>query len=543
MEDIIKKLTLLKPAEAWSFFEQLCNNPRDVQANILADILSRNASCEIGKENQFESIEDVVSYQKKLPISAWPDYIDYSIKMQNGAKDQIFMGSPIAFLSTSGTSGLKKQIPETERNLQAKMITEKLRRHILFSRFPDILKTKIFPMVNPAEASLTPAGIPIGSASGLSMKHSDKALLSLIAFPNAVYKLKNQEEQDYLIMRFAIEQNVGFILGNNLARMSKLVKLAQDYAAQIIEDIERGSIAVHININKDLREELLAKLKPNKERAQELRELSKNINDFIPSNYWQNLQLISCWLSGSVGAWIETVKPLFGAQTSYYDYGFGASEGKFNIPHRESQSSGILAIHAAFYEFIPFGDHSKQILLAHELEIGKEYEMIITNNAGLYRYQMFDIIRVEGFFRNTPEIVFVSKSGDVGDLVGERLAGSIIGRVLHNAFANEDIAIEFACAVTIQNPPHYVFCVEAKEQNVHVDLGKMADIVDQIFRQETGYNLMRRDDLLGKSELRLMKRGWVEDLYKKKTKGNSRSQIKLPLVYKNQIPSSAFLID
>jgi hypothetical protein len=533
---VLRELEELSAANAWAYFEQLCEDPQKVQASILSDILTRNANCEIGKTHHFDEINTVASYQKKLPLSTWSDYIDFSKQMQEGAADKMFTGKAIAFLSTSGTSGLKKQIPETELNIKAKTITEKLRRYILFSRFPEVLHSKILPLVNPAESSHTSAGIPIGSASGLSMKHSDKHILDLVAFPNTVFKLQTQEEQDYVIMRYAIEQDIRFIAGNNLVRMAKLIKVAQDNAAYIIDDIANGTVASHIVMDNDLRQELELKLKPNKARAQELLELVNNINDFIPANYWKKLRLISCWLSGSVGAWVDGVKPLFGDGVSYYDYGFGASEGKFNIPHRESEASGILAIHSGFYEFIPYGENTDKVLLAHELEVGKEYEMIITNYAGLYRYQMFDIIRVEGFFMNTPEIVFVSKSGDVGDLVGERLAGSIISRVVNDIFVKEGIAIEFACAITIQNPPHYQICVELKEQNIDVDLDKVAIKIDQEFRKETGYNLMRRDDLLFAPKLRLMRQGWTEALYQNKAKGTSRSQVKLPIVYKEKLP-------
>jgi len=343
-------------------------------------------------------------------------------------------------------------------------------------------------------------------------------------------------------MRFAIEQDVRFIVGNNLARMAKLVDYAQVNGIQICDDIENGSISEHISMDENLRHELSKGLSPNSNRANELRALLKGDISFTPANYWPNLGIISCWLSGSVGVWVDNVKPLFGSKPLYFDYGFGASEGKFNIPNKPNNSAGILAIHSAFYEFIPYGENTNITLLAHELEIGKEYEMIITNFAGLYRYQMFDIIRVEGFYKNTPEIVFVSKSGDVGDLVGERLAGSVVSRVVEDIFAQLDVVIEFACAVTIQSPPHYIFCVETVNKEVDIDLHVVAQKIDIEFRKEVGYNLMRRDNLLSNPELRLMKKGWTELLYKRKTKGASRSQIKLPIIYKEEIPEAEYLL-
>ena len=96
-------LQQLKPSEAWSYYEELCANPKSVQELILTDILNKNALSEFGRKHEFSSIDSIESFTQKLPLSSWPDYLEYSKQMQNGASDVLFMGKPVSFFSICGT--------------------------------------------------------------------------------------------------------------------------------------------------------------------------------------------------------------------------------------------------------------------------------------------------------------------------------------------------------------------------------------------------------------------------------------------------------
>ncbi|NPA35596.1 MAG: GH3 auxin-responsive promoter family protein [Chlorobi bacterium] len=547
-EDMINK----SAADAWEYFSGLCENPEKAQQSVLGAILKNAAGCRFLNKYGITSSDTVDSFRKKMPLSSWVDYKDLSEEMQLGAENILFPGKPVAFLATSGTSGLKKLIPETELGLNAKMVTEKLRRLILSEKYPEVMKGKLLPLINKAEISKTPAGIPIGSASGTTAKSASKELIDMIVFPFEVLDIEDQFALDYVIMRFALEDDIRLIMGNNIARMAKLTDIVKENYAQIIDDIEKGTISEDLNIEPALRDKLVARLKPNRERADELKKIAERGDEFIPANYWRNLKLIFAWLSGSIGSRVEELKPLFG-EAEFIDVGYGASEGKFNIPRSAGNPAGVLALHGAFFEFIPYNTSGRvdeyregEILLAHQLKKGEMYEMVITNYAGLYRYNMHDIIKVTGFYRNTPEIVFISKTGDVGDIAGERLAGSIISRVVPGVLKRLNIKTEHVCAVTVSSPPHYIFCVELSGE---YDLKKskteeIAEMLDAEFRKEVGYGYMRRDNLLLKPEVRFMKPGWKDALFAEKVSaGNQTSQIKLNVVYKEEIPGKEFVVN
>ncbi len=552
---MIKKLNRLTAKDAWDFFAGLCNEPEKTQAEILHSILENAEGSRYFKERNLSVTDTPSEFKKKVPLNSWSNFLDASKKMQHGETDILFKGKPIAFLATSGTSGLEKLIPETEISLQSKMITEKIRRHFVFGAHPEIMEGKLLPLVNKAPANKTPAGIPYGSASGLTTSKSAKELLDIISFPFVAFEIADQEIQDYVIMLFSVAADIRIIVGNNIARMAKLTETAKANAQQICTDIENGTIDSTLQIDAGIREKLEGQLKPNPKRAGELRAILDNGNEFIPASYWKNLKVIYTWLSGSIGNWVNSVKHLFGSGITYFDYGYGASEGKFNIPHRPGVSAGILALHGAFYEFIPYNKPGKTAsknnsgtLLAHQLKKGELYEMVVTTFSGLYRYNMHDIIKVEGFYKNTPEIVFVSKTGDVGDLVGERLAGSIVNRVVPEKLREKSIEIKHVCAVTKSTPPHYIFCIEPDktsfENIAKTNKTELAILLDNEFQKEVGYKLMRRDNLLQPPEIVFMKPGWQQALYNEKTPdGLSSAQVKLPVIYKEMIPKKEFLLN
>ena len=88
---------------------------------------------------------------------------------------------------------------------------------------------------------------------------------------------------------------------------------------------------------------------------------------------------------------------------------------------------------ALFYEFIPVSNtestksKSTRTLLSHQLEIGQEYELVITNQAGLVRYRIGDVVKLERFENTTPVVSFQYRLGQLLN-VGEKDDGECVGK-------------------------------------------------------------------------------------------------------------------
>ena len=90
---------------------------------------------------------------------------------------------------------------------------------------------------------------------------------------------------------------------------------------------------------------------------------------------------------------------------------------KYNVTFKPSTN-------ARFFSFVPeesASDPHPHVLLAHELELGKLYKVIMTNESGLYRYDINDTVKVNDFYNRTPVIAFVRKTSDVLNITGEKL--------------------------------------------------------------------------------------------------------------------------
>ncbi|MDO4757201.1 MAG: GH3 auxin-responsive promoter family protein, partial [Parabacteroides sp.] len=376
-------------------------DPQSVQERLLTDILESASHCEIGSKFDFATIRSVQEFQQRMPLTDWHDVEPYSDRMVNGAEDLLFPGRPQQFVKTSGTTGKDKLIPESQMSDAARALIQKLRMAQYLQAVP-VLKMILanpkeagrclLPLTNAPVWSKTTNGIPCVSASGLTIGQT--GMDHLMAFPLFVLLNSDEHVRDYLIMRFAIEcENILLIAGNNAGRLTALVRMAQSYQEELLNDIEQGTVSVWEQVDSSIREKLISWLQPNPQRAETLRSLLKEGKPFTPATYWPALQLGLFWLSASVGRYVDELRPYLPATACLMDVGYGASEAKFNIPLVPEDPSGILSIATAFYEFLPLENNSLNTpLLCHELEVGKQYELIVTTWGGLYRYQMKDVV-------------------------------------------------------------------------------------------------------------------------------------------------------
>src|SRR5262249_37306797 len=79
----------------------------------------------------------------------------------------------------------------------------------------------------------------------------------------------------------------------------------------------------------------------------------------------------------------------------------------------DNTSSGILDVTSHFFEFIPAEDYEsadRRAVTLEELEVGREYFLMLTTSSGLWRYDIGDRVRVTGMFGEAPIVEFLSKA-------------------------------------------------------------------------------------------------------------------------------------
>jgi hypothetical protein len=94
------------------------------------------------------------------------------------------------------------------------------------------------------------------------------------------------------------------------------------------------------------------------------------------------------------------------------------------VPLQDGTPAGVLAVDTGFFEFVSeerIDEPEPPALLAHELEDGRRYYVLLSGANGLYRYDINDVIEVRGFHGHTPRIAFVRKGRDMVSITGEKL--------------------------------------------------------------------------------------------------------------------------
>lgn len=138
-----------------------------------------------------------------------------------------------------------------------------------------------------------------------------------------------------------------------------------------------------------------------------------------------------------------------------------ATEGFVSFP-LIGRSGCALALRSHFMEFEELdGGHCR---LAHELDRGGRYRVVLTTTGGLYRYQLRDEVDVVGFHHQCPLIRFVGRSDATSDLVGEKLAEPHVRAVLDRLFTVHALQPRFAVLVpVVQRPPFHRLYLQVPE--------------------------------------------------------------------------------
>ncbi len=174
---------------------------------------------------------------------------------------------------------------------------------------------------------------------------------------------------------------------------------------------------------------------------------------------------------------------------------------------------------------------SPRAVTAEALEANEQYYILLTTSAGLYRYNLNDLVRVVDYYHETPVIQFVRKGQGMSSITGEKLAESQVTVALMRALARTkaDIA-HFTACVEWGEPPRYQFFVEPSGQLT--DEGKQAFLAAMeraLCEENIEYEAKRESQRLEHPVLKIVAAGTYDRFKARRAaQGAAEAQIKIP---------------
>lgn len=431
--------------------------PNEVQEELFKKLIGTARYTEFGTDYDFASVNTYEQFKERVPVRSYEQLFPYIERMLRGEQNILWPSEVKWFSKSSGTTNARsKFIPVSQEALE----------DCHFKGGKDLLS--IFVNNCPDTKLFNGKGLAVGGSHQIN--DLDPSASSYYGDVSAVI-MQNLPPWAQFIRTPSLETA---LMGD---WEEKIEKLARETARENVTNIAGVPTWTILLIQKVV--ELSGK---------------RNILDI-----WPNLEV---FFHGAVSftPYRSVFKDLIPSEKMLYWETYNASEGFFGIQDQKNSEELLLMLdYGIFYEFIPteeLGNEHPRTISLRDVELNKNYAMVISTNSGLWRYNIGDTIK---FTSLLPYRIRIS------------------GRTKHyiNAFGEEVIvenaeaAITRACSLTgavIDNftaapvyleagtKGHHEWIVEFKVQPDSLDAFTL--ILDRTLRElNSDYDAKRAHDL------------------------------------------------
>ncbi|XP_051152024.1 indole-3-acetic acid-amido synthetase GH3.6-like [Andrographis paniculata] len=530
------------------FIEDVTKNADEIQKRVLREILSRNAHVEYLNRHGLDGrTADRDTFKKILPVISYEDILPDINRIANGDTSPILCSHPISeFLTSSGTSaGERKVMPTIEEELERRSLLYSLLMPVMSQYVGGLEEGKGMYFYFIKCETRTPGGLPARPVLTSYYKSShfkDRAFDPYTNYtsPNETILCPDSYQSMYSQMLCGLCQNfqvlrVGAVFASGFIRA---IRFLEKHWALLCQDIRAGTVNPLIT-DPSVRDAVMRILKPDPELAEFIeRECRKESWQGIITRLWPNTKYIDVIVTGTMSQYIPTLDyysnalPLVCTMYASSECYFGLN---LNPLCKPSDVAYTLIPNMCYFEFLPI--HTKSLSLSlpaaaadkdHQelvdlvdVELGQEYELVVTTYAGLYRYRVGDILRVAGFKNNAPQFNFVCRKNVVLSIDSDKTDEVELHNAVRNALTHlmpfDAHLTEYTSqADTSTVPGHYVLYWE-----LTCNGGASAPIPPSIFEDccltiedslDAVYRQNRVFDAIGPLEIKIVENGTFDKL-------------------------------
>ena len=392
---------------AWQRLRAALDDPAAAQAAVLRRLVAVNRDTAFGRAHGFAAVQSITDFQRRVPLATYDELTPW-IDRVAGGEPGVLTDAPVHRLApSSGSTRAVKLLPTTREGQR------ELGRAVdawiadLFVRRPRLLGGPSYWSITPAWSApaLPPTRVPVGFADdseylGGARQWLARAALVVAPPPPAAAGMDGFRRATLRALVQAADLRLVSVWHPSFLTLL-LDALPHEWDG-LLDDLARTQPRRAARLRRETRPELRA--------------------------IWPHLALVSCWGDGPAAAPARDLAArLPGVELQRK--GLMATEGVVTVPFAGLRP---LAVRSHFYEFLaPDGT----VRLAHQLEAGVDYAVVLTTGSGLYRYRLGDRVRVDGRVGATPSLTFVGRDDRVSDQRGEKLSDSFVAAALDAVFA------------------------------------------------------------------------------------------------------------
>jgi len=422
--------------------EKWVKNPFATQEQLFKSLIAQAQHTAFGKDHHFDSITSHADFVQNVPVRDYEDLKGYIERVIDGQPDILWPGKPIYFAKTSGTTSGAKFIPITEVSIkhQVEASRNALLNYINETGNAAFVNGKMIFLQGSPELH-EKNGIKLGRLSGISAHY----------VPNYLQKNRLPSWQTNCIEDWD-------------TKVSKIVAETIDQDMTVIAGIPSWVQMYFEKLNSTSHKKIGA--------------LFPNFKLFIYGGV--NYEPYRAKFENLIGRRVDSIEL------------FPASEGFFAYQDSQKEKGMLLLLNSGiFYEFIKsddFFEKEAQRITIKEVELGVNYVMIISTNAGLWAYNIGDTVQ---FISLKPFKIIVS--GRIKHFIsafGEHVIGKEVESAMQKAIAETDARVnEFTVAPQITPPenelPYHEWLIEFEKEPT--DMATFIHVLDSTLQEQNSY--------------------------------------------------------
>lgn len=432
--------------------QKWATNPVATQQRVFNELLAKAKETEFGKDHDFGSIQTYSDYAAKVPVRDYEGLKTYVEKVVHGEADILWPGKPLYFAKTSGTTSGAKYIPLTKESMPFHILAARnaILSYVHETGNADFVDGKMIFLQGSPELD-EKHGVKFGRLSGI-VAHYVPAYLQKNRMPSWETNIIDDWETK-------VDAIVQETINEDMTVISGIPSWVQMYFEKL-----------------------------HQKAGKPVGEIFKNFNLFIYGGV--NYEPYRAKFERLIGRKVDSIEL------------FPASEGFFAYQDSQTEKGMLLLLNSGiFYEFIRadefFTENPRRYTIG-EVELGINYVLIISTNAGLWAYNIGDTV---AFTSLAPyRVVVTGRVKHYISAFGEHVIGKEVETALKLAMEGTEVSInEFTVAPQI-NPviglPYHEWLIEF--ENEPNDMDAFALKIDVAMRKQNVYY----DDLIVGNVLR-----------------------------------------